>query len=164
MHLIKYNPSHLSYNLWPIIKHTPQNLCGHNNTTCTLIHSNITSHQTNIMKLLLQFPVLLITQSLNRTSINNPLLIIQTLSNSVLSNSSFTSWSMSSHQDRLILHNTFNCFILKCVQGKLVFLGQFLRPYKLLSALPVFRGYEFMNAIGLVDPLVDVVLFIVTHF
>lgn len=75
MDFIKNNPSDFSSDFRTSIKHGSKNFSGHNQATSSLINTNITSNQTDILEFLLQFSVFLIGQGLNRRCINNLLLI-----------------------------------------------------------------------------------------
>jgi hypothetical protein len=71
MHLIKYDPLNISYHFSSSIQIISQNFGCHDNARCLWIQGNISSYNSDRFKLLTQLTILLITQCLNRRSVDN---------------------------------------------------------------------------------------------
>ena len=83
MHLVEYHPTNFSHNFRSSVQHRSQNFRGHNQTRCCGIDRNITGHQANVTEILLKLSVFLIAERLDRACVDDPLIVFQTLCNSV---------------------------------------------------------------------------------
>ena len=56
---------------------TGADLCGHDETRRRRVDGDVTGHETNVLELFEQFPVLLVTQGLDGGRVDHPLFISQ---------------------------------------------------------------------------------------
>ena len=143
MNLIKNDPFDLSNDFASTIYHISQNFSGHDQTSWILVNSNITSHQTNVLKLVLQLSVFLVGKSLDRRGIDNTAVLFERISNSIFSNCSFTSRCMGTHQYWLIWFNSFDSFGLERIKCESILFS--LQTALVLFALIVLRIIDLMN-------------------
>src|ERR1700733_9944616 len=98
MNFIKDDPANLSHNLGSPVEHRSQDFGCHHQAGRRRIDSDITRHQSHIPKILAKLSVFLIAESFYWTCIYNPLVVLQTLRDSVLSNNSLSGTGVRRNQ------------------------------------------------------------------
>ena len=101
MNLIEYDPLNILKISRVIVKHLLQNLSSHNDACCICVQGNISSADTNYIRLILMYltiselifelSVLLIRQSLNWRSVDSFGHVLPRNGDSILRDNSFTS-------------------------------------------------------------------------
>mmetsp|Transcript_8957 Transcript_8957/g.23121 ORF Transcript_8957/g.23121 Transcript_8957/m.23121 type:complete len:409 (-) Transcript_8957:529-1755(-) len=90
VHLVKHYPSHLTANLRSAVEHGPQDLGGHDHARGVWVDRHISRHQADVLELVLQVAVLLITQGLDGRRVDDSLFVPQCHGDCVFRNHGLT--------------------------------------------------------------------------
>ena len=129
--LIEHDPCNFAHNLRTAVKHRTQNLGGHNQTGGGRVDCDISSHQSNVAKFGLELTVLLVTQRLDGTGVDDSLVVLQTLCNRIFSNNSFTRTGVRGDQYTLITLDRHDRHLLEGVESEGPCARGFLRAFML---------------------------------
>ena len=123
MHLVEDHPLNFPDNLAASVDHVPQNLGRHHQASGILVNSHVTSHQTDVIELVLELSVLLVGKSLDRGCVYHSAVPLERIGNSVLRNRRLTCRRVGADQNRLIRLYSSDRFGLEGVQNKWVLFG-----------------------------------------
>ncbi|KAI6756802.1 hypothetical protein HG530_011400 [Fusarium avenaceum] len=138
VNLVKHDPSNFSHDLGTSIQHRSQNLSRHDQTTCCRVDSNISSHETNVSENGLEISVLLVTQSLDGTCVDNPLVALETLRDSILGHNCLSGRSMRGNENTLLSLNRRHGETLEGIELEIP------RPRRLLGGLVLRKRDVFV--------------------
>jgi hypothetical protein len=152
VYLIEDHPLNFPDNLAASVNHIPQNLGRHHQTSGVLVNSHVTSHQTDVTKLVLKLSILLVRKSLDRGCVYHSAVPLKRIGNSVLRNRRLTCRRVGANQNRLIRLYSSDRFGLEGVQNEGVLFG--LKTSLVLFSFIVFGVVHLMDASLLFsDPL-----------
>mmetsp|Transcript_106651 Transcript_106651/g.306834 ORF Transcript_106651/g.306834 Transcript_106651/m.306834 type:complete len:360 (-) Transcript_106651:293-1372(-) len=116
--LIEDHPSHLPADVRTPVQHGPQDLGGHDHARRVRVDRDVAGHQPDILELVLQVPVLLVAQRLDRGGIDNPLLVPQSHGDGILRDHGLAGRRMRRHKNGLAVLETRRRLALEDVEGE----------------------------------------------
>lgn len=125
MNFIEDDPSDFLENLGASVKHSAENLGGHDKARGVRAERDVAGHQADVLKLLAELSVLLVAQRLQWRSVNDSLAIAEGHGDGVLGDSSFASGGVGGDENGLVALQAGDGDLLKGVEGEAVGLGHF---------------------------------------